>query len=105
MLSVLPTSTPAPADPPTSVGAEVAALLEISDPWRRLALASQGLSRIETQLAAIRAVRRDAVAELVHQHRTPLSRVATFIGLTKARVGQLAQEALRATRPIGGETR
>jgi signal transduction histidine kinase len=98
MLSVLPTSTPAPEDSSTPTGAEVTALLEISDPWRRLALAAQGLSRIEAQLTAIRAVRRDTVAELVHQHRTPLSRVAAFIGLTKARVGQLAQEALRAAQ-------
>lgn len=97
MLSLLSPSTPARSDPPTFAGADVTSLLGISDPWHRLQLAADMVKELEAQLQAMRAIRRDAVAELVHQRRTPLSRVAAFVGLTKTRIGQLAHDALRAT--------
>jgi DNA-directed RNA polymerase specialized sigma subunit len=47
-------------------------------------------------VTALLQIRRDAVGELIHKHQTPLSKVASHLGLTPSRISQLAQAALRA---------
>jgi hypothetical protein len=82
---------------------DVAALLQITDPWHRSQLAHVQVRQLEAQVDALRTIRRDAVGELVNQHRTPLAKVAAHLALTKGRIGQLAKAALRGLD--GGDAR
>lgn len=104
MLSLLPPSQRRASDPPGITSVDLASLLSIADPWRRCQLATEQAKHLETQITALLAVRRDAVGELVNQHRTPLSKVASHLGLTKSRIGQLAKAALRAIEGEGARS-
>lgn len=95
MLSLLPTSRRKASAPPLSTS-EIATLLTIADPWHRSQLADEYAKNLEVQLSAVLTIRRDAVGELVNQHQTPLSKVATHLSLTKSRICQLAKAAQRA---------
>ncbi len=103
MLSLLPPPRHEATDSPAATSIDVAALLTITDPWRRSRLAAEQARCLETQMATLLRIRRDAVGELVNNHRTPLSKVASHLGLTKSRIGQLAKAALRTLD--GGDAR
>ena len=82
---------------------DVAALLQITDPWHRSQLTHKQLRELEPLVDVLRVIRRDAVGELVHKHQTPLAKVAAHLALTKGRISGLAKAALRALE--GGEAR
>ncbi|WP_433732572.1 hypothetical protein ACQP2Y_46765 (plasmid) [Actinoplanes sp. CA-051413] len=103
MLSFLPSPQPEASDPPSFASINVAALQTIADPWHRSRLAAEQARCLEAQMATLLQIRRDAVGELVNSHRTPLSKVASHLGLTKSRIGQLAKAALRTLD--GGDAR
>lgn len=102
MLSLLPPPHQA-SDSPASLAIDVAALLNITDPWLRSHLATKQAKQLESLWTLVLRIRRDAVGELVHQHRAKPSRVAAHLGLTRTRIGQLAQAALRTLD--GGDAR
>jgi predicted XRE-type DNA-binding protein len=103
MLSLLPPSPRPVHDPAAFAVIDVDALLTITDPWHRSRAAAEQAKALESQVAALLQIRRDAVGELVNQHRTPLSKVASHLGLTRQRISQLAHAALRALD--GGDAR
>lgn len=103
MLSLLPPPQRKASDSPATVSVDVAALLTIADPWHRSRLAADQARCLEAQMATLLQIRREAVGELVNDHRTPLSKVASHLGLTKSRIGQLAKAALRTLD--GGDAR
>lgn len=96
MLSLLPAPQCEASDPPAPVTIDKAMLLSVADPWHRSQLANAQVRYLEAQLNAVLGIRRDAIGELVNKRRTPLAAVASYLGLTKARIGQLAKAALRA---------
>lgn len=103
MLSLLPPSPRKASDTGPSASVNVAALLTIADPWHRSRLAADQARRLEAQMTTLLQIRRDAVGELVNDRRTPLAKVASHLGLTKSRIGQLAKAALRTLD--GGDAR
>jgi hypothetical protein len=96
MLSLLPQQQREASDPPAFVPIDVTSLLRVTDPWRRSQLAAEQVRHLEPHVTALLQIRRDAVGELIHKHQTPLSKVASHLGLTTSRISQLAQAALRA---------
>jgi hypothetical protein len=103
MLSLLPPQLREASDPPAPVTIDRATLLSVADPWRRSQLADAQAKYLEEQWNIVLRIRRDAVGELIHKHRTPLAKVADHLGLTKSRIAQLAKAARRALD--GGDLR
>jgi DNA-directed RNA polymerase sigma subunit (sigma70/sigma32) len=103
MLSLLPPQQREASDPPALVLTDKATLLNVADPWHRSQLAAEQLRHLESQINVVQRIRREAVGELVNKHRAPLAAVASHLGLTKTRIGQLAKAALRALD--GGDAR
>jgi hypothetical protein len=103
MLSVLPPPQREPSDSPALPAVDVDALLNVTDPWLRSHLATEQAKHLESLWTLVLRIRRDAVGELVHRHHAKPSRVAAHLGLTRTRIGQLAQAALRALD--GGDAR
>jgi hypothetical protein len=91
MFSLLPTPLDA-SDPPARLAINEKALLELNDPWDRARAAEDEAKRLMTLVSVILRVRSEAVLELIHRHKTPPSRVARHLGISKQRVGQLVNK-------------
>jgi predicted XRE-type DNA-binding protein len=90
MLSVLPISPSAPSDPLALVTLDQAALLNVSDPWRRSQLADSLARHLRALANTVLQIRTEAVRELVHEHGAPRSHVARHLGVSRPLVSQLA---------------
>jgi protein involved in temperature-dependent protein secretion len=66
-----------------------AALRAVSDPWERARLATELAAQLQARSAEVFDVRRDAVRELVLRRGETRTRVARYLGMSPARIGQL----------------
>lgn len=69
-----------------------ASLTAVPDPWERARRASQLIDALRHLSRAVFGVRRDAVRELVEEHRASKALVARELGVSHARVHQLLED-------------
>lgn len=90
MLSVPPASSRREAGTPlVPLALDKTALLQVTDPWHRCRLADELAKNLRMLADMALQVRGDAVRELINKHGARPSRVATHLGVSKTRIGQL----------------
>src|SRR5262245_13611224 len=77
--------------PPTSLTVDERALREITDPWQRAEQAAAPAGILKTLSKVVLGLRRQAVHELVQDHKQPKAKVARHIGVSTTRVCQMVE--------------